>query len=564
MFCPNCGTKVADSAAFCPSCGKQLNRMSTKRAELEQIQAEPETEQKEKTAETSRMPEHTVMGAAKPVGADRIKRALKTLSPQNIVLLIVMAFIMVFLLVSSITFLPLVVLAAVVVYFLLLRQHLKMVDFGNEFSVRLPQGKTDEEWTQYILDQFEYPVKMKKEAGENGTVVLKFDNDENSFGEKFSVEITVQEGILKTKAVMNSNDAGTTSQLRAAYTANEVAQALNYFTNGIRLPADFLMKQKQLHKDDAGKVKNLISKLWIIIVAVAFIWLLMQMHDSSKGVRAGHFNDLSKTTTIGQALDSFYSKGKWSNYKEKGIQYVVYKGKQEQYGLDISLTFKKTENNEITLEDSTINGENTGLWGAALLLGAGYGDDTCKMVLTGTYSDEKTAEQEILKILMEAAVEEDIESQSNDDVLNQYLDNYSPDYTGEYSPDETATDEYYYGDSTSDTTNDTQGAGDYGYISPEAMTNGGGFAGGALDYDYRYVDGKIVPSDAADAWQVCITTDCVLKAGPGVDYEDVGTVYAGENWIGHYGDGEWVLISNDDFSYFGWMPEVYQEIVPAN
>lgn len=61
MFCPNCGTKVADSAAFCPSCGKQLNRMSTKRAELEQIQAEPETEQKEKTAETSRMPEHTVM-----------------------------------------------------------------------------------------------------------------------------------------------------------------------------------------------------------------------------------------------------------------------------------------------------------------------------------------------------------------------------------------------------------------------------------------------------------------------------------------------------------------------
>ena len=216
MFCPNCGTKVADSAAFCPSCGKQLNRMSTKRAELEQIQAEPETEQKEKTAETSRMPEHTVMGAAKPVGADRIKRALKTLSPQNVVLLIVMAFIMVFLLVSSITFLPLVVLAAVVVYFLLLRQHLKMVDFGNEFSVRLPQGKTDEEWTQYILDQFEYPVKMKKEAGENGTVVLKFDNDENIFGEKFSVEITVQEGILKTKAVMNSNDAGTTSQLRAA------------------------------------------------------------------------------------------------------------------------------------------------------------------------------------------------------------------------------------------------------------------------------------------------------------------------------------------------------------
>ena len=96
------------------------------------------------------------------------------------------------------------------------------------------------------------------------------------------------------------------------------------------------------------------------------------------------------------------------------------------------------------------------------------------------------------------------------------------------------------------------------------MTNGGGFADGTLDYDYRYVDGKIVPSDAADAWQVRITTDCVLKAGPGVDYEDAGTVYAGENWIGHYGDGEWVLISNDDFSLFGWMPEVYQEIVPAN
>ena len=563
MFCPNCGTKVEDDAAFCPSCGNKLKPLSTEKAEPKQMQPQQETKRKEETGETNKAPEHTVTSAAKPVGADRIKRALKTLSAQNIVLLIVTAFIMVFLLVSSITFLPLVILAAVLVYFLLLRQHFAMVDFGSEFSVQLPQGKTDAEWTQYILDEFEYPVKMKKEAGENGSVILKFDNDENIFGEKFSVEVTVQEGILKTKAVMNSTDVGTTSQLRAAYTANEVAQALNYFVNDIRLPADFLMKQKQLHKDDAGKVKNVISKLWIIIVAIAFIWLLMQMHDSSKGVRDGHFNNLSKTTTIGQALDSFYSKGKWSNYKEKGAQYVVYKGKQEQYGLDISLTFK-LDGDEISIEGSTINGDDEGLWGAALLLGAGYGDDTCKMVLTGAYSDEKTAEQEIFKILMDAATEEDIENQTNDDVLSQYLANYSPDYSDDYSPDETTTDEYDYGDTTSDITDDTQDVGDYGYISPEAMTNGGGFADGTLDYDYRYVDGKIVPSDAADAWQVRITTDCVLKAGPGVDYEDAGTVYAGENWIGHYGDGEWVLISNDDFSLFGWMPEVYQEIVPAN
>lgn len=211
MFCPNCGTKVEDGTAFCPSCGTKLKLPSTEKAKPEQIQPQQETKRKEETGETNKAPEHTVASAARPVGADRIKRALKTLSAQNIVLLIVVAFIMVFLLVSSITFLPLVILAAVLVYFLLLRQHFAMVDFGSEFSVQLPQGKTDAEWTQYILDEFEYPVKMKKEAGENGAVILKFDNDENIFGEKFSVEVTVQEGILKTKAVMNSTDAGTTS-----------------------------------------------------------------------------------------------------------------------------------------------------------------------------------------------------------------------------------------------------------------------------------------------------------------------------------------------------------------
>ena len=182
------------------------------------------------------------------------------------------------------------------------------------------------------------------------------------------------------------------------------------------------------------------------------------------------------------------------------------------------------------------------------------------MVLTGAYSDEKTAEQEIFKILMDAATEEDIENQTNNDVLNQYLDNYNPDDSGNYSPNGTDSS---ISDSTNDATDAAQDAGDDGYISPEAMTNGGGFADGALDYAYRYIDGKVVPSDAADAWMVRVTVDCVLKAGPGVDYEDAGTVYAGENWIGHYGDGDWILISNDDFSSFGWIPEAYQEVVPA-
>ena len=552
MFCPHCGTKVTDDAAFCPSCGKPLKK--------ENVQPEPQQknlqkeEPKEEPIQNVTSPETTasvalpyeVKGPEKVQGKEQLKRMLKKLPMIGWIYIAIIALLLLGVLSTGITVSSLlgVALIAVVLYYIFLRQFWIAAGFGDAFSLQLPEGKADKDWSQQILDNFEYPVRMKKSEEKDGGVCLNFpDGAGVIFGKDYSVKVTVQNGELKTQAVTDGVMCDATTYLTACYAANEVAQALNYFANDAALPADFMLKQKELHKDTSGKIKKYAGTAALLIAGLALIIAFFSGRDASKGVKDSYIEQMSTTTTVGDALDSFYSKGKWSNYKEKGTQFVVYKGKQDQYGLDISLTFR-LEDDAFAIEDSTINGEDEGLWGAALLLGAGYDDTTCKMVLAGTYSDEQTAEQEIYKILMEAATEEDVENQSNDDVLSQYLNNYSPDYSGDYSPDEMPADKYNSGDST----------------SSEAMTSDGGFVDGALDYNYNYEDGVIIP-DVGDAgtYGVDITVDCVMKAGPGVNYDDVGTIYAGDTAVAIFTDGDWQLISDDSYTSFGWIPVAYQQ-----
>ena len=553
MFCPQCGTKVAEDAAFCPSCGYALKKETTqsvpKQGNLQKEETKEETKepvQRQAPAEAPETPilPNEVTGPEKVQGKEQLKRMLKGLPVTGWVYIAIIVILVLGILGTGVTVSGLLgcALIAVVLYYVLLRQFWTAAGFGDTFTLQLPKEKTDAEWSQQILDDFEYPVKMKKSREKDDSVLLNFpDGAAIVFGTDYSVKVTVQNGVLKTQAVTDRGRCDATTYLTACYAANEVAQALNYFANGAALPADFMLKQKELHKDTSGKIKKYVGTAALIIAGIALVIAFFSGLDASKGVKDSYLKQLSTTTTVGDALDSFYSNGKWSNYKEKGTQYVVYKGKQKQYGLDISLTFK-LEGDEFSIEDSTINGEDEGIWGAALLLGAGYGDDTCKMVLTGTYSDEQTAEQEIYKIMMEVAASEDAESQPDDDALSQYLDDFSPDYNGDYSPDDMPADDR--GDST----------------SPEAMTNDGGFADGALDYNYIYKDDVIVP-DVGDAgtYGIDITTDCVLKAGPGVGYDDVRTVYAGETAVAIFTDGDWLLISDENYTSYGWIPVAYQK-----
>ena len=88
MFCPQCGTKVAEDAAFCPSCGYALKKETTqsvpKQGNLQKEETKEETKepvQRQAPAEAPETPilPNEVTGPEKVQGKEQLKRMLKGL-----------------------------------------------------------------------------------------------------------------------------------------------------------------------------------------------------------------------------------------------------------------------------------------------------------------------------------------------------------------------------------------------------------------------------------------------------------------------------------------------------
>ena len=540
MFCPKCGMQVEDGAAFCPTCGVKL--ADTAGQETPETPSEPTPPERE--------PMYEVTGPARLEGMPRVKDMIKNVSFKSWMLLAVVLVVAVLFASAGIRMLLLVLLVYAVVCYLTLHQYWTAAGFGHEFSVQLPEGKTDEEWVQAILETFEYPEKIKKTACADGGIEVKFTEGAVAFGEAYSVKVSVQDGVLKVSA---GEQETPTNFLAASYAANELAQALNYFANDIVLPADFMLEQKHAHKDSLGKLKGTGNKLYAVVVAVVMVgcavWFYSATNDASMGIKDVYIEEASTEITMGEALDSFYTNGKWSNYKEKGVQYVVYKARQEKYDIDIKIIFT-TDGDTYTLVDSEINGEQEGAYGASALIAAAYGDGTSKILLASSYADNWTAWDEAFSVAQEESErQEAAESGAVQESTPE------PEYT-EQPYTEAPADDY---------------AGDYGtggYSIDDLKWGYDTIPDGTLDYEYEVhtdnLGNEVVVPFSADSWNVDITVQCMMMAGPGADYNDVLPVYMGEHWYGHAGDGEWIFISNEDATLFGWVPEAYQKLVPVN
>ena len=524
MFCPKCGTQVEDGAAFCPTCGAKL--ADTAGQETPETPSEPTPPERE--------PIYEVTGPARLEGMPRVKDMLKNVSFKSWILLAVVLVVAVLFASAGIRMLLLVLLVYAVVCYLMLHQYWTAAGFGHEFSVQLPEGKTDEEWVQAILETFEYPEKIKKTACADGGIEVKFTEGAVAFGEAYSVKVSVQDGVLKVSA---GEQETPTNFLAASYAANELAQALNYFANDIVLPADFMLEQKQAHKDSLGKLKGTGNKLYAVVVAVVMVgcavWLYSATNDASMGIKDVYIEEASTEMTMGEALDSFYTNGKWSNYKEKGVQYVVYKAKQEKYDIDIKIVFT-TDGDTYTLVDSEINGEQQGAYGATLLVAAAYGDGTSKIWLASSNADDWTALDEAFSAAQEESErQEAAESAAVSSEAESYVEPPADTGAGDYG-----THDYTYDDTP--------------YSDEE-------FANGLLNYGYYYDDNNVIVPYCSDAWAIVVTTDYALKSGPGVNYDDIAWVNEGDKLLGHYGDGDWIFVANSDFTFYGWIPEPYQE-----
>ena len=549
MYCPKCGTQVEDEAAFCPACGAKL--AETDRPETPEISETPPEPMR-----SERKPMYEVTGAAHLEGMPRVKDMIKNISFKSWLFLAVALVLAVLLASAGIRSLLMVLVVLVVVCYFTLYQYWVAAGFGHEFSVQLPEGKTDEEWVQVILETFEYPEKIKKTACTDGGVEVKFTEGAVAFGDAYSVKVSVQNGVLKVSAGKQETP---TNCLAASYAANELAQALNYFANDIVLPADFMLEQKQVHKDSLGKLKGTGNKLYAVVVAVVMVgcavWFYSATNDASMGIKDVYIEEASTEMTMGEALDSFYTNGRWSNYKEKGVQYVVYKARQEKYDIDIKIIFT-TDGDNYTFDDSEINGEQTGVYGASVLIAAAYGDGTSKILLASNYADNWTAWDEAFSVAQE-------ESERQEAAESAAMQKATPD--PEYTPEPEYTEQPY-------TESPADGyAGDYGtggYSIDDLKWGYDTIPDGTLDYEYEVhtdiLGNEVVVPFSADSWNVDITVQCMMMAGPGADYNDVLPVYMGEHWYGHAGDGEWIFISNEDATLFGWVPEAYQKLVPVN
>lgn len=538
MYCPKCGTQVEDGVAFCPACGAKL--AETDRPEtLETSETPPEPMRSE------RKPMYEVTGTAHLEGIPRVKDMINNISFKSWLFLAVVLVLAVLVASAGIRSLLLVLVVLVVVCYFTLYQYWVAAGFGHEFSVQLPEGKTDEEWVQVILETFEYPEKIKKTACTDGGVEVKFTEGAVAFGDAYSVKVSVQNGVLKVSAGKQETP---TNCLAASYAANELAQALNYFANDIVLPADFMLEQKQVHKDSLGKLKGTGNKLYAVVVAVVMVgcavWFYSATNDASMGIKDIYIEEASTEITMGEALDSFYTNGKWSNYKEKGVQYVVYKARQEKYDIDIKIIFT-TDGDTYTLVDSEINGEQEGAYGASALIAAAYGDGTSKILLASSYADNWTAWDEAFSV-----AQEESERQEAAESAAVQESTPEPEYTEQPYTEAPADD--YAGD---------YGTGDHGVSDYDdtLQYNDGEFTNGVLNYDFYYDSDNIIVPYSDEGWNVIVTKDCMLKSGPGVSYEDVVSVNTDEPLYCYFEDGDWAFVCDKDWAFYGWMPIAYEE-----
>ena len=105
---------------------------------------------------------------------------------------------------------------------------------------------------------------------------------------------------------------------------------------------------------------------WIILgligaLVALFITVLVNtgiIGDESKGIKDSYLSDYSKTETVGEAFEDFFSDTSWESYKDGSLQLVDFKGKclWADERVTVIITFV-VEDDEFHISELKLNGE---------------------------------------------------------------------------------------------------------------------------------------------------------------------------------------------------------------
>lgn len=375
MFCHKCGTQIAGEAEFCHKCGAkvvyediEVKPQETNVLKENDTYEKPVDIQNSNKAEVTFPSENDNTKNVEPASIDKNPNEPKYKLPHNwsefkgffgslptygkVLIIVAVCFellivgICIFLIIAilKMIFSSIIATTAVIAvgYFIYQRWgSVRIADFDyfRNNKLQLPEGMDSKTLLETLSGKFNYPYFKGVRYDEQGACVI-----EGKYAE-YPVIYTEADAVK-----LGYNDTGKEEKKRLILReAIAIRSYLNKFFDPA-LPYDAMKDMKKLKFAE----KQQKATGFVISAASVIICVTLVLHVAAPGiikpgigVRNAYLTEYSDKVTIEEAFDNFFSKGKWSTYKDESYTYVAFNGVCEYAGepADVRITFKITGEN---------------------------------------------------------------------------------------------------------------------------------------------------------------------------------------------------------------------------
>lgn len=357
MFCEKCGKRIEDDSSFCIYCGNRIADSEN----MNQTDVSSGSEQEEGKAQTNAAqsdgqfaPVNFKQAAEAVIDThypkmkflDQFKEMCRHLTLVGwLGLLMFVLFgalgwltVILSLIRQSLEAIPGIFLfwcIAGYCYVFLLYQFWQVAQVSGQLFVQLPQGKTGEEWADEIQRHFSYP-KAESIHLADGKMMLK---------SPMGMTELVIEGdrlYLKVKRRKNMQSSGYW-ELKHAFEADEIKNAMQCFVNRQALPSNFQQIQKIRAKSRIGTLKVVLTVFGIILaILLPFILPLAEKIGKNFDFSSGDYT-------------SFASQGSESSLQSDSMDFSVSETESENtaYTQPLQESSSATEESDDTQANSS-------------------------------------------------------------------------------------------------------------------------------------------------------------------------------------------------------------------